>query len=512
MTTTPLRPQRLNRVSRRVRGFVASPKQRVLWSIGLASALLHLGTMARGSVFSGSEIIGEMHLLPFSTLRDHPFAALTHLHSQPPMYNLATALLLPLPQGVAAVLVNMVFLFCTVAVAIAAAGMLLDASVRIWLTVTVVVIGVVLDPAFILYQTHWSYTLPTAALASLSGWAALRFAMRGTLRSGLAFSLTATMLILTNSSFQIYTVVLATIPLLIRLRSHRRLLLQVFLGPLLVLVCWYGANFIRYGTTTTSSWLGMNLARQTTMFDNRADLQQLVKSKVLTPIALIRPFNTLHAYASLGPFPPTGIESLDVAFADGHPNFNDYGYLKISNAYLDNDLAFIAHRPKAYLVHVARSLEMWSLPTEQYFPAFSPSRFSFTGWTSLYDKVVNLQKTPDVYATAQIISNTRPGLGSVSLTALLETLLAVLVFPVLLFRRRQTSPALSAGLAWSAITTISGFALTSLLEAAENNRFRFELGCLPLIAATLSICWLFQKTRIGPNLLETSTDETPVPA
>ncbi len=169
MTATELRPQGFSGMPRGLRELVASPKRRALWSIGIVSALLHLATMARGSVFSGSEIVGDIHLLPFSVLRDHPLAALTHLHAQPPLFNLATALLLPLPRGVAAVLVNVVFLACTVSVALAAAGMLLDASVRIWLTVTVVVVGIVLDPAFILYQTHWSYTLPTAALASLSG-------------------------------------------------------------------------------------------------------------------------------------------------------------------------------------------------------------------------------------------------------------------------------------------------------------------------------------------------------
>ncbi len=126
----------------------------------------------------------------------------------------------------------------------------------------------------------------------------------------------------------------------------------------------------------------MNLARQTTMFDNRADLHALVNSKVLTSVALILPFHPLDAYSSLGPFPPTGIPGLDVTFADGHPNFNNSAYLKISKAYLHNDLAFIVHRPKAYLIHVARSVEMWSLPAEQYLPGFSPNRFSFSGWTA----------------------------------------------------------------------------------------------------------------------------------
>ncbi len=134
------------------------------------------------------------------------------------------------------------------------------------------------------------------------------------------------------------------------------------------------------------------------------------------------------------------------------------------------------------------------------------------GGRSFYDKVVNLQKTPDVYGAAQIISDSRPGLGSVSLTTVGETGLAIVAFPLLLLKRSRRDPALSAGLAWTAITTISGFVLTSLIEAAENNRFRFELGCLPLVAATLSLCWLLQRTRIGIHLLEPEPEESAITA
>ncbi|MEI6700990.1 MAG: hypothetical protein WCL38_04455 [Actinomycetota bacterium] len=508
MTTSLRDPEVTSQQTARVRKLLDDPKRRVLLVIGALSAVVHGLTMLSGSYFSGSEIVGRMHLLPFSVLRDHPLNGLLHLHAQPPLYNVATAILLPLPRGAAAFLVNLVFLSCTVAVAVAAAGMLLEARVRSWVVFTVVTVGIVLDPAFVLYQTHWSYTLPTATLASLAGWTALRFTLKPSLRSGLAFSCTAMVLILTNSSFQIYTVAIAASALIWHLREHRRLLLKVFLPPLLVLGCWYGANFVRYGTTATSSWVGMNLARQTTMFDSRADVEALVKAKILTPLALVRPFNTLHAYKSLGPFPKTGVEALDMRFADGHPNFNNAAYLKISRAYLHNDLVFILHRPKTYLTHVAWSLEMWTLPTEQYFPAYSPDRFSFSGWTRFYDKVINLQTTHDVFATAQIISGNRPGLGSVSVTAVIETLLAVIAFPFLLFKRRRLHGALSAGLSWTAMTIISSLVLTSLIEAAENNRFRFELGCLPLVAATLSVCWLLEPTRFGRRLVDHSLEST----
>ena len=36
---------------------------------------------------------------------------------------------------------------------------------------------------------------------------------------------------------------------------------------------------------------------------------------------------------------------------------------------------------------------------------------------------------------------------------------------------------------------------TSLLEVGENNRFRFELGALPLVGAVVAVAWLVEGLR-----------------
>ena len=45
------------------------------------------------------------------------------------------------------------------------------------------------------------------------------------------------------------------------------------------------------------------------------------------------------------------------------------------------------------------------------------------------------------------------------------------------------------------------FVTTTLLEAAENNRFRFELGGLPLIGAVVALSLCFRRSRLGGGLL-----------
>jgi hypothetical protein len=43
----------------------------------------------------------------------------------------------------------------------------------------------------------------------------------------------------------------------------------------------------------------------------------------------------------------------------------------------------------------------------------------------------------------------------------------------------------------------SVFVTTTLLEAAENNRFRFELGGLPVVGATVALVWAFDRSGLG---------------
>jgi len=59
----------------------------------------------------------------------------------------------------------------------------------------------------------------------------------------------------------------------------------------------------------------------------------------------------------------------------------------------------------------------------------------------------------------------------------------------------QTGGVLSAWL------VVAVFVTTTLLEAAENNRFRFELGGLPLVGAVAALSLCFGGSRLGGGLL-----------
>jgi hypothetical protein len=85
----------------------------------------------------------------------------------------------------------------------------------------------------------------------------------------------------------------------------------------------------------------------------------------------------------------------------------------------------------------------------------------------------------------------------VSITVALETLLALVVLPIVAWRRRKVDRARAAAALWVWIICAAVFVTTTLLEAAENNRFRFELGGLPIVGTTVAIVWLFDRSGLG---------------
>jgi hypothetical protein len=481
----------------------------VLLVVGGLSALVHVVAIAVGMRVDPSQLRTASlstlwQLLPARLLRHDLFPSLAHLHSQPPLFNLFTGLLLQLPRATQPSVADVALALSSVVVAVATAGLLLEFRLRRWIVLALVVVFVVADPAQYLYGAFYFYALPTAAIVTALGWAAVRWARTRRAVPGVAFGVLAMLLVLTNSSFQIYTVVLAVVPIVIVLRRAWRGVIAVLVIPLVVVGAWYANDAVQFGTTTTSSWLGMNLARSTLSLDTTTDLNALVRAGVLSPTALIRPFNYLGQYGALGRHVPTGHPALDVRLQRQTPNFNNLSFVRISDRYLSDDLAWIAHRPAQYVRNTTVGLRLWMLPSEQFYATVQALHRTpaFRTYTTIYDTAVLLQPTTDPFAVVAVIRfHVGPTLSNLSFTTILMTLLAIGVLPFVAWRRRRREPALAAGAAAIWVLVASVFVSTTLIEAAENNRFRFELGGLPLVAATVAVAWLLDRSRFGGGLL-----------
>jgi hypothetical protein len=454
--------------------------------------------------FKSNYLDATFQLLPTHLLRHDLFSSITHLQSQPPLFNLATGAVLELPHVMQPSAATAALIVCAAVVAVATTGILLELGVPRAATLVVVGLFVVADPAEYLYVGYWFYALPTAAIVTAAGWAAVRWARTARPGPGVAYGVLAAAVILTNSTYQLYVFVVVSIPVLWVLRRHWRQAVTVLLAPLLVVVAWYANDVAQFGTYTTSSWIGMNLTRTTLLLDSKADLETLVHEHVLSPLALVHPFSPVSDYGALGRHTPTGVPALDEATENGFSsNLNNIAYVAISRQYLTEDLRWIEHRPAHYVKNLTVGLRLWVLPAEQWEGVNTLPDYHLGGYTTVYDDVVNLQPDADPFAAANVsYFKVGPGLSSLSITLLLEALLSLLVLPIVAWRRRRIDPLGAAGALWIWATCAIVFVTTTLIEAGENNRFRFELGGLPLVAATVAVVWLVDRSGVRFGVLD----------
>ena len=436
----------------------------------------------------------QWQLLPLNLLRHDLLRSVWNLHSQPPLYNLYCGLLLHLPAG----------LRSPAAAAVAAAlGLVLAATtyllmvelgvgVKAAVALTVVVVA---DPALILYQEWLSWSYPSAVGLTAGGFALARSARTGSARWAAAGLSCFAAVLLIDTTFQWpWLVAAAAVAVAAAGRRGRRAVLAAVAVPVLVVGGWYAKTAVQFGTATTSSWLGMNLYQTTLDHAPPAQVARLVAEGTLTPLAEVAPFASVATYSPrFTRSHPTGVPALDqVSGPEGVPNFNNSVYVAVSAKYLADDLAYLRARPGRYARSVGRAVRLWSVPADQYLWS-GADHARMGGYPRLFDAVVLLQARSAVQRLdlAAQSSGAGPGAGQVSWTVVALTVVDLLGAPVVMWRRRADRAWLAgAGVLW--LTVAYSFAVTSLTEAAENMRFRFELGALPVVLAAVVVA----STRI----------------
>jgi len=454
-----------------------------------------LGAHPHAEMLSDTTISSRMHLLSADLLRHDLWNSLWNLHSAPPLFNLETAVLMHVPFRNS--IAWLFAIFCSILTAVATYGILRFFGLRTPYAVAAVVLYICLDPARTLFANYYSYDAATAALVTASAWlCCLWVQQRRDIHLRWLWWAVA-VLTLYNSNHSIYLLLLSLAPALWTSRAQWRHILRVGVVPLLIVSLWYANDLFRFHQLTTSSWFGSNLARNSLMLAPPEDIRSMVHKKILGPIALNRPFDYPRAYKKYVTSAPTGVAALDRTM-DLHgafpaANFNWNGYRTVSSLYLRNDLTWIAHRPFMYLRNVARTTFFWNLPSSQFYLVEVTPGYALSGYTEWYSRFIEWQPQPDYNAAGWlVVFHQYPHLANISWLAVLQTLTAVLIFPVLLLRRRKKQILVSAALVpW--LFLVSSFVTTSLIEVSENNRFRFETGGLPLALTVISLLWIVRE-------------------
>ncbi len=312
-----------------------------------------------GIDFQGDTYLGYWQFIDPKLLRTDLWRSVFFLHSQPPLSNLITGIVLQtFPASHEEVFHILYFILGLVlAISIYLLGIFLrfpswlSALISAWFMVS---------PAAVLYE-HWlAYAYPLTASLALAGVCLYQFLRTKRTYWGVIFFTLLSVMALTWSLFHTAWL-LGFSALLFLLTTERKKLVIAASLPLLLVTAWYGKNLIIFGEFTSSSWAGMNLAKIATFRVSEKERRQMVRSGELSKFALILPFRNPTAYLKLLPETPlTGIPVLDEPETSLHSrNHHNLVYVEASKYYLWDAIHIIRVKPSSYLRSIWQALYIY---------------------------------------------------------------------------------------------------------------------------------------------------------
>lgn len=469
-----------------------------------------------GVTFDDNPLLWFWQYLDPELLRNDVLASLWVQHAQPPLYNLYLSSVLKTCGGASTGCFETTYFGFGLALHLGLFALILRLGVdrRVALGATLLF---AFAPASILYE-HWLfYTYPMTALLVGSGVFIHRAVAGGgrTRDTAIACTLLAAA-VLTRSLFHLVWLAGALTLIAWPLRRQWRRLVAVAALPVMLCVAVYAKNAVVFGEFSTSSWLGMSLARLSIEPIPPGERRALVSNGTIGRVSLVKPFSPVDDYPpGLVRDAPTGHPALDATHkTTSAPNYNHGAYLAIGRAYRRDARALLFERPEVYRASVARAWTKFSMaPSIILFLRTNRERMG--GWADAYMKALYGFELVPVREGAP---PTRPELRYVmrGWGALYLLLAAGSVFVASLRGLREWlrpggDAALGALLLFASGTVAYVAIVGNALELGENNRFRFMIE--PLLFAL--IAWLLggsmqrrsRKPGVDDESMQTSVFE-----
>jgi hypothetical protein len=415
--------------------------------------------------------LGYWQVLDPAILRDDLLRGVLYLHGQPPLYNLALGLALKLLPGAAfATVLSAVFLVLGylglegMRALLVALGTPRPAALAVALLQT-------LSTTWICYESWLFYTMAVAVLAT---WAAVFFARaaRGSAGAAVAFAAAVTALSWLRSTYHPAWVAVSLALLMVVVRGQSRgVRVAARRSALLALVLTLAVpakNLLLVGSFSSSSWLGMSLARMTTERLDEATREGWIRSGEISPVARVRAFSPLSQYPERLRVVPPGTPEHAALVAptktDGSPNLNHVAYAGIARAYQQAATLVARRRPDVYLGRVRRAVRTWLRPPTDYIYVV-PQREALGAWDRLHSRLF-------LWSSG---ANRRDGPTLILLPA------AALFVLALLLSSSPERRRLVLLLAFPVLTVAWNAVVGNLVDVEENNRFRVEIEGLMVV-------------------------------
>jgi len=421
-------------------------------------------------------------------LRSDPWTSVFYHHAQPPLFNLYLAAALWLGGDDPTRLLSAGHMAAGLALHLALYALLHRLGVRTGLAVGACILFA-FSPGSILYESWLFYTYPLAAVLVGAAWALHRLIDRGarTPDALLFFSLLA-VAVLTRSLFHLAWMLAVIGAVLYAMRPHARRLLIAAALPTLLCVGVYAKNAALIGSFSSSSWLGMNLARLVIDPIPAPERLEMYRQGRITAVSLVTPFSSLDRYpAALRRVPSPDHPVLRAhAKRSGVVNYNHIAYVEISRRYQRDALSLIAESPARYLSSVGRAWLLFTWAPSEYWN-LDRGRARMEGWNRLFNAIVygvpaafvGPGEPPDRLDGRSLLHHA----GLLFTVATVVALVLGFVVAIRDLRSRGPDTARSLTLLFMVGTFLWVAFVGNALEMRENNRFRFMVE--PLIIALM---------------------------
>lgn len=425
--------------------------------------------------------------LDVETLRHNLLKGVWYDHTQPPFFNLALGTILKLSGNYSVFAFSLFFKIITIVNVLLLLNILKkllpDSTVPIILSLIYL-----LSPATIVFENELFYTGFITMLFLIS--CRYLLLIRDSISwPGIAGFFTPLVIIcLTRSMYHLVWLIAVSIIASYMLwgRPKRMHFVSVAMFSILLVSGFYLKNYIIFNKFSTSSWAGMNLARN--VFHDAGSLPA-------DNIGSIPPFSPIEEYKPFIRKNDTAIfkglndkDLLELRKNDSFINEKHISYIEISEKYLDAGIQYIKEHPGTYLKNVLQSAISFFAPATRYTVTAQQ-----TNKIKYYDLVYS-------FNISHLADGKQQRRTTLVISALPKMFLYLLVFFYLVKNWiRQKSISLLNLFITCVIAYV--FTISSLMEHYENMRFRYEVEPLFLILLGQLIYSLLKSNRLKMKVL-----------
>jgi hypothetical protein len=445
-----------------------------------------------GFVYQSEPYLGYWQFIDVHLLKTDLWRNVFYLHSQPPLMNLYTGVVL---QGFPSAS-SEVFHLCYLAAGAVLTttiffhGIILGFSERSSAALSALFM---ISPSAVAYE-HWlTYCYPLAVGLSAAGLGLYYFIRTQKMMWGVLSFLALAGIALTWSLFHLLWLFAIFLLLFYFSREKRKVLLAALL-PLLVVFGWYAKNSIVFGEFTATTWASMNLSNTTTFRLPENDRLKMIKTGELSKFAKYLPFRSPEVYLKLLPDTPTaGIPILDIqGTSNGMVNHHHLVYVEASGYYLRDALHVIRRSPMTYLRSIGQSLYVF---------VHSSSDFKFIGGNVSQIRTFNLWWDRVFYGQWKNGETFPERMWDISLlnvawwvvAGLFTSIAAGVVF---LWRKRlQFADPGNFLILFMVFNIVFVTFAGNLMEIGENNRFRFVVDPFILLLSVFFAGKLYEELK-----------------